>query len=109
MAYFYLAVAIVAEVIGTSSLKASEEFTRPGPSMMVVAAYGVSFYFLTLAFRTIPLGVAYAIWSGLGIALITLIGYVYFRQVLDAPAILGISLIVAGVAVIKLFSNVTVQ
>lgn len=109
MAYFYLAVAIIAEVIGTSSLKASEEFTRPGPSLMVFAGYGVSFYFLTLAFRTIPLGVAYAIWSGLGIALITLIGYVYFRQVLDAPAILGISLIVAGVAVIKLFSNVTVQ
>jgi len=109
VAYFYLAVAIIAEVIGTSSLKASEEFTRPGPSLMVFAGYGVSFYFLTLAFRTIPLGVAYAIWSGLGIALITLIGYVYFRQVLDAPAILGISLIVAGVAVIKLFSNVTVQ
>ncbi|MBT5218006.1 MAG: multidrug efflux SMR transporter [Woeseia sp.] len=109
MAYFYLAIAIVAEVIGTSSLKASEEFTRLWPSLMVFAGYGVSFYFLTLAFRTIPLGVAYAIWSGLGIALITIIGYVFFRQVLDAPAMLGIGLIVAGVAVIRIFSNVTVQ
>jgi len=109
MAYFYLAIAIVAEVIGTSSLKASEEFTRLWPSLMVFAGYGVSFYFLTLVFRTIPLGVAYAIWSGLGIALITIIGYVFFRQVLDAPAMLGIGLIVAGVAVIKLFSNVTVH
>jgi small multidrug resistance pump len=80
MAYFYLAIAIVAEVIGTSSLKASEEFTRLWPSLMVFAGYGVSFYFLTLVFRTIPLGVAYAIWSGLGIALITIIGYVFFDR-----------------------------
>ncbi len=104
MSYFYLAIAIIGEVIGTSALKATEGFSRLGPSLVVVAGYGVAFYFLALALKTIPVGVAYAIWSGVGVALITLIGWAVFKQKLDAPALLGIALIVAGVVVIQFFS-----
>lgn len=103
--YLYLAVAIVAEVIGTSALKAAAGFTRPLPSVVVVIGYGVAFYFLSLALKFIPVGVAYAIWSGVGVALITLIGWLVFRQRLDAPALVGIVLIVAGVVVIQWFSK----
>ncbi len=109
MGYVYLCLAVVAEVIGTSALKASEEFTKLGPTLLVIAGYGIAFYMLTLVLRTIPLGVAYAIWSGIGIALISLIGVVVFRQSLDLPAVIGIGLIVAGVAVINLFSKVAVH
>lgn len=105
MPYLYLAIAIVAEVIGTSALKATEGFTRPVPSAVVIAGYGVAFYFLALALKHIPVGVAYAIWSGVGVALITLIGWLVFRQKLDAAALAGIGLIVAGVVVIHLFSR----
>ena len=105
MSYLYLAIAILAEVIGTSALKATEGFTRLAPSLIVAIGYGVSFYFLALALRTIPVGVAYAIWSGVGIALITLIGWIVFKQALDAPALAGIALIVAGVVVIQVFSR----
>jgi small multidrug resistance pump len=105
MAYLYLAIAIVAEVIGTSALKAAEGFTRPLPSLVVAAGYGAAFYFLSLALKSIPVGIAYAIWSGAGVALITLIGWVLFRQRLDAPAMLGVALIVAGVVVIQVFSG----
>ncbi len=105
MGYLYLAIAIVAEVIGTSALKASEGFTRPLPSLLVVAGYGIAFWFLSLVLRTIPVGIAYAIWSGVGVALIALIGWVAYRQTLDAGAIAGIVLIVAGVLVIQLFSR----
>jgi small multidrug resistance pump len=105
MSYLYLAIAIVAEVIGTSALKAAEGFTRPGPSLVVIVGYGAAFYFLSLALKTIPVGIAYAIWSGVGVALITLIGWVVFRQRLDAPALAGLALIVAGVAVIQVFSG----
>jgi small multidrug resistance pump len=105
MSYFYLVIAIVAEVIGTSALKAAEGFTRPLPSLVVVAGYGVAFYCLSLALKTIPVGIAYAIWSGAGVVLITLIGWLVFRQVLDAAAVAGIALIVAGVLVIQLFST----
>ena len=104
MSYFYLALAIVCEVIGTSALKATEGFTRLLPSVVVVLGYGVSFYCLSLALKTIPVGVAYAIWSGVGVALITLIGWLVFKQRLDAPAVFGILLIVAGVVVIRFFS-----
>lgn len=104
MPFVYLAIAILAEVIGTSALKASNGFTVWLPSTVVVVAYGVSFYFLSLALRAIPVGVAYAIWSGVGIVLISAIGWVFFRQRLDAAAIVGIGLIMAGVAVIHLFS-----
>ncbi len=105
MAYVYLIVAIIAEVIGTSSLKASEGFTRLAPSLVVVAGFGVAFFFLSLTLRTIPIGVAYAIWSGFGTALIVLIGAVSFKQVPDLGALVGIGLIVAGVVVIKTTSR----
>ncbi len=103
--YLYLAVAIVAEVIATSALKYSEGFTRPGPSLIVAAGYGIAFYCLSLVMKTVPVGVAYAIWSGAGIVLIALIGWLVLRQSLDLPAMLGMGLIVAGVAVIQLFSR----
>jgi small multidrug resistance pump len=105
MPYLYLAIAILAEVVGTSALKASEGFTRFWPSLVVAVGYGVAFYFLSLALKTIPVGVAYAIWSGVGVALITLIGWVVFHQKLDPPALIGIALIVAGVVVIQFFSG----
>jgi len=103
--YLFLAVAILAEVIATSSLKASAGFTRLLPSIATVAGYGVAFYFLSLTLATIPTGIAYAIWSGVGIVLISLIGWMVFGQKLDAPAIAGMGLIVAGVLVINLFSK----
>lgn len=105
MPFLYLAVAIIAEVIGTSALKASNGFTVWLPSLVVAAGYSVSFYFLSLALRAIPVGVAYAIWSGVGIVLISVIGWALFRQRLDAAALVGIGLIIAGVIVIQLFST----
>lgn len=105
MAYLYLAIAIVAEVIGTSALKAAEGFTRLLPSLVVIAGYSTAFYFLSLALKAIPVGIAYAIWSGVGVALITLIGWIVFKQRLDAPALAGLALIVAGVVVIQFFSG----
>ena len=105
MAYLYLAIAIVAEVAATSALKASEEFTKIVPSLVVVVGYGVAFYFMTLVLRSIPVGVTYAIWAGLGIVLVAIVGAVLYRQVPDTPAIVGMALIVAGVVVINLFSK----
>ncbi|MEZ2407258.1 small multidrug resistance pump [Bosea sp. OAE752] len=105
MSYLYLAIAIVSEVIGTSALKASNEFTRLVPSLITVAAFFCAFYFLSLCLRTIPVGIAYAIWSGVGIVLISLIALVLFDQKLDLPALGGMALIVAGVMVINLFSK----
>lgn len=105
MAYLYLIVAIIAEVIGTSSLKASEGFTKLAPSVVVAVGFGVAFFFLSLSLRTIPVGIAYAIWSGFGTALIVLIGAISFKQVPDFGAVLGIGLIVAGVVVIKTTSQ----
>jgi small multidrug resistance pump len=104
MGYIYLAIAILGEVMATSTLKATEEFTRFWPSVVVVAGYGLAFFFLTLVLRSIPVGVAYAIWSGLGIVLVTLAGVVFYRQIPDLPAILGMLLIILGVVVIQLFS-----
>jgi small multidrug resistance pump len=104
-AWIYLAIAIVAEVIGTSFLKLSEGMTRTGPSIVVVLCYMLAFYMLSLTLRTVPVGVAYAIWAGAGVALITLVGLVAFRQTLDLPAMIGILMIVAGVLVIHLFSE----
>tara|TARA_B100000315_G_scaffold260170_1_gene319674 strand:- start:7775 stop:8110 length:336 start_codon:yes stop_codon:yes gene_type:complete len=105
MAYVYLLIAIVAEVIGTTALKSSSEFTKFIPSVVVVFGYSTAFYFLSLVLRTIPLGIAYAVWSGIGITLIALIGVIVFNQALDAPAIFGMGLIVAGVVIIHLFSQ----
>ena len=105
MQFLYLAIAIVAEVVATSALKASDGFTAWRPSLLVVAGYVVSFHFLSLALRTIPVGVAYAIWSGVGIVLISVVAWMMYRQALDAAAIVGMALIIAGVAVINLFST----
>lgn len=104
-AWLYLAIAIVSEVIATSALKASDGFSRLAPSLVVVAGYAIAFWCLSLTLRTIPVGVAYAIWSGVGIALIALIGWVLFGQSLDAAALVGLALIVAGVVVLQLFSK----
>lgn len=100
-----LAIAILAEVAGTSALNASNGFTRPGPSIVVVVGYALAFYFLSLTLKSIPIGVAYAVWSGAGVALIALVGWWVYGQRLDGPALLGMAMIVAGVAVIQLFSS----
>jgi small multidrug resistance pump len=105
MTYLYLLTAVVFETIGTSALQASEQFTRPKPLMLTFACYVATFYFLSLTLRVMPVGVAYAIWSGLGIVLIALIGLAWFGQKLDLPALAGLALIIAGVLVINLFSN----
>ncbi len=107
MSYLYLAVAILSEVIGTSALKASDGFTKPLPSLVTAVAFAIAFYCLSLSLRTIPVGIAYAIWSGIGIVLISLIALVLFGQKLDAPALIGMGLILAGVLVINLFSRAT--
>lgn len=103
--YLLLALAIVAEVIATSSLKASESFTKLWPSVLVVGGYAAAFYLLMLVMRTVPVGVAYAVWSGAGIVLVTMIAVVLYRQIPDLAACLGIGLIIAGVAVIQLLSK----
>ena len=105
MIWVYLLLAIGFEVVATSALKASESFTRLGPSIIVVVGYAAAFYLLSLTLRTIPVGIVYAIWSGAGIVLISLVGWIAFRQHLDAAALIGIALILAGVAVINLLSK----
>lgn len=102
-----LGVAILAEIAGTSALKASDGMTRLWPSAIVVVGYLVAFWCMSIAIRTIPMGVAYAVWSGVGIVLITAIGWALYGQKLDAPALAGLGLIVAGVAVVNLFSRTT--
>ncbi len=104
-----LAIAIVAEVIGTSALKASEGFTRLWPSLVVVAGYAVAFWFLAVTLKRLPVGVAYAVWSGVGTALIAVIGWTLFRQKLDVAGIIGIALIIAGVVVLNLASRAGVH
>jgi small multidrug resistance pump len=107
MAFVYLALAIVAEVVATSALKATEGFTRLWPSLIVVVGYVLAFYMLSLVLRSIPVGVAYAIWAGMGIVLVALVGALVFGQRPDLPAMLGIALIIAGVVVIQLFSRIS--
>lgn len=109
MSWLYLFIAIIAEVVGTTALKLAEGFTRLGPSAVVVTGYLVAFYFLSRTLDAIPVGVAYAVWSGVGIVLISLIGWVFFRQVLDFPAVIGIALILVGVLVINVFSKAAVH
>lgn len=109
MAYFYLALAIIAEVIATSSLKASAEFTKLFPSLIVVTGYGIAFYLLTLVLRSIPIGITYAIWSGAGIILVAVAGAIFYKQTPDLPAIIGIALIVSGVLIIHVFSKTAVH
>ena len=105
MHWVYLITAILAEVVATSSLKLAEGFTKLVPSIIVVTGYSVSFYFLSLALKYIPLGVAYAIWCGIGIVLVAFVGLVFYKQAMDIPAIIGITLIFAGVLAINLFSK----
>lgn len=105
MPYLYLAIAIIAEVIATSSLKASEGFTELLPSAISVVGYVIAFYFLSLVLKTIPVGVAYAVWAGLGIVLVAVVAALRFAQVPDGPAILGMLLIISGVLIINLFSE----
>jgi len=101
-----LAIAIVAETIATSAMKASDGFTKAGPSTIVIAGYAIAFYFLSLTLRTIPVGVAYAIWSGVGIILIAAAGWLLYGQKLDLPAVIGMALIIAGVVIMNVFSKV---
>ena len=103
--YLPLSVAIVAEVVATTAMKSSDGFTRLWPSLIVVAGYMVAFYFLSMTFRTLPTGIADAMWAGAGIVLITLLGWIIHKQTLDLPALLGMSLIVSGVLVINIFSK----
>lgn len=105
MHFVFLALAIIAEVIATSALKATEEFSRFWPSLLVVGGYVSAFYFLTLALRVLPVGIAYAIWAGVGIVLVAIAGVVLYGQRLDLAAIVGIGLIIAGVLVINLLSE----
>ncbi|MDD4886091.1 MAG: SMR family transporter [Thiomonas sp.] len=103
--WFFLFGAILAEVIGTTALKATQGFTRLAPSLVVVVAYALAFYLLSRTMQTIPMSISYAVWSGVGIVLITLIGDVVYHQSLDLPAFIGLGLILAGVLVIHLFSR----
>ena len=103
--WVYLITAIVSEVIATSALKASTGFTKPLPSTVVVIGYLVSFYFLSLTLKTIPVGIAYAIWSGVGVVLISVVAWLLYGQKLDLPALIGMGLIISGVMVINLFSK----
>ncbi len=107
MHWLLLALAILFETIGTTALKLSNGLTRPLPALVVLCAYGLSFWLLALVLRVIPVGIAYAIWSGLGICLIAMIGWLAFGQRLDWAAVLGIALILAGIVVINLFSMTT--
>ncbi|WP_050479338.1 SMR family transporter [Herbaspirillum rhizosphaerae] len=105
--YLLLGIAIVSEVIATSALRASDGFTKLIPSVAVVVGYALAFLFLSMTLKTIPVGIAYAIWSGLGIVLISIVAYFVYGQTLDTPAIIGMGLILAGVLVLNLFSKST--
>ena len=109
MHWLYLTIAILSEVVGTSALKATEGFTRIAPSAIVIACYALSFYFLSLTLRTLALGVAYAIWSGVGLVIVAAVGWLVYQQALDIAAIVGMGLIVTGVVVLNLFSGVVVR
>ena len=103
--YVYLVFAVIAETIGTTALQASQQFTRLGPSILVVIGYGLAFYLMALTLRHMPVGIVYAIWSGLGIFFIAVIGWLVFGQKLDLPAVLGLGFIMAGILIIHLFSK----
>jgi small multidrug resistance pump len=105
MAYLYLSIAIIAEVAATSALKASAEFTKLIPSLVVVTGYMVAFYFMTLVLRYIPVGITYAVWAGVGIVLVVIVGAILYGQIPDIPAVIGMGLIISGVVVIHVFSR----
>lgn len=102
--YVLLLIAVILETFGSTCLQASQQFTRLWPSLGVLAGFGGAFWFFTQVLKTLPLGITYALWSGIGIVLITLSGWLIFQQRLDLPALFGIALIIAGIAVINLFS-----
>jgi small multidrug resistance pump len=103
--YLLLVVAIAFEVIATSALKATEGFTRLGPSLVTLVGYALAFYFLSLTLKAMPVGIVYAVWSGAGVVLIAAIGWIWYRQAIDLPGLIGIALILAGVLVVNLFSK----
>ena len=105
--YIYLILALLFETIGTTALQASQQFSRVGPTIVVIVAYALAFYLLGLTLKFMPVGVVYAIWSGLGIVFIACIGFIVFGQRLDLPAVIGLGLIIAGILVIHLLSNST--
>jgi len=105
MVYVYLCAAIACEVIATSALKASDSFTNIGPSFLVIAGYGIAIYLLTLVLKTMPVGVTYAIWSGVGVALVAVVSAIIYKQIPDLPALIGMGLIVSGVVIINVFSK----
>ena len=107
--WIFLTLAIISEVIGTSFLKSTEGFTKLLPSIIVLAGYCAAFYFLSLTLDSIPIGMAYAIWSGVGIAAITIVSVVFFEQKLDFAAVIGMGLIIAGVVVLRLYSEASVE
>ncbi len=105
MAYLYLATAIIFEVLATTALKYSDEFSKLIPSLVVIVGYTIAFYFLTLVLRVIPIGITYAIWSGLGIVLVAVVGVFLFKEVPDTPAMIGMLVIILGVLIIHFFSK----
>ncbi len=105
MHYLFLLLAIVTETAATMALQASQQFTRIGPSLLVILGYGASFYFMALTLKVMPVGIVYAIWSGLGVVLIAVFGFVIFGQKLDLPALIGLALIIVGILVIQVFST----
>jgi small multidrug resistance pump len=105
MKWVYLSLAIMSEVMASAALRASDGFSRPGPTLALILGYGVSFFFLSLTLKTIPMGIAYAVWSGAGVFLICMIGWLIFGQALDLPAIIGLALIVTGVIVLNVYSK----
>lgn len=107
--YLFLAIAIISEVIATSALKSSCGFTKLVPSVIVVTGYAAAFYFLSITLKTIPVGIAYAVWSGLGVVLVTAVAWVLHGQKLDSWGFVGIGLIVSGVAVLNLLSKTSVH
>ena len=109
MTYIYFAAAIVSEVVATSALKASEQFTKLTPSLIVIIGYCISFYLLTLVLRTIPVGITYAIWAGVGIVLVALVGAILYKQIPDIPAVIGMGLIIAGVVIINVYSKTIIH
>ncbi|WP_165666005.1 DMT family transporter [Metapseudomonas otitidis] len=105
--YIYLAIAIAAEVVATTSMKAVDGFNKPLPLVLVIGGYAIAFWMLTMVVKTIPVGIAYAIWAGLGIVLVSIAALVIYQQKLDLPAVVGMGMIVSGVVVIQLFSSST--
>ncbi len=109
MVYLYLMIAIGAEVFSTLALKPAEGFTKIGPSIVVILGYAISFYLLSVILKIMPVGITYAIWSGVGIVLTAVLAAVFFKQTPDTPAIIGMSFIVVGVMIIQIFSQTQID